>query len=147
MYIANLSEVVKDFEAYDKKVQERLQGIVIQSGEKLRSMQVKILKRKVKKWTGNLASSLNIKYSGRNLGVAVGPDNNKAKYAGYIEHGRPPFTIRPKNGEYLTFKIGVNWVKVKQVQHPGFAGYWYVRSSFNFVKPKFIKAVRKAIQP
>lgn len=145
LYIVNMKEVIGDFEKYKDAVDNGGREVLQQSGVMLQRLQVKILEQKVKKRTGNLQSSIPVpkatKYS-----VAVGPDTKKAEYAGYIEHGRPPFTIRPKNGKYLKFKVNGQWVSVTQVQHPGFRGYWYVRSSFNFVKPKFIAAMKRLIE-
>ena len=77
-----------------------------------------ILFQKVKRWSGRLAGSINIKRRG--LKAAIGPDKRKASRRGY------------SYAQYIESGGGA------------FKGYWYVRDSAKGIDKKFkgkIKAV------
>lgn len=59
-------------------------------------------------------SELSVKLRG--FEGAVGTN---VEYAIGIEKGTKPHKITAKNGTYLHFKIGKNWIKTKEVNHPG----------------------------
>lgn len=48
--------------------------------------------------------------------VRVGSD---LEYAAFVNDGTRRHTIRAKNKPYLVFRVGGQWVKVKEVNHPG----------------------------
>lgn len=68
----------------------------------------------LKKRSGNLYKNI-IKYRDRRGNYVIsanGKNENGYKYGYALAHG---FTITPKNDEFLTFKIGDRWVKLKEV--------------------------------
>ena len=117
LYIVNMKEVIGDFEKYDEKVQNGIKGAMQEAAVNIQSKQVGILRAKVIKWTGNLASSIDVKRPD-DLTREIGPDTRKAVYAAWIEYGG----------------------------RGGFTGYHYVRDSIKGVKPKLIAAVKRIIE-
>lgn len=79
--------------------------------------------------TGKLRGSLSIRVDTDK--VTIGPNENIAPYAGYVEFGTKPHTIRPKRpGGVLAFDVGGRTVFTKQVNHPGTRPQPYVRPAF-----------------
>lgn len=79
--------------------------------------------------TGRLRGSLGIRVEPHK--VIIGPNENIAPYAGYVEFGTQPHTIRPKSpGGVLVFKMNGRTVFAKRVNHPGTAAQPYVRPAF-----------------
>jgi hypothetical protein len=116
LHIINLKEVIGDFRKYDKKVQDGLYDALQEAAVKIQSKQVGILRAKVIRWTGNLASSIDIKKPDK-LTLTIGPDTGRAVYAAWIEYGG----------------------------RGGFKGYRYVRDSIKGVKPKLTAAIKRII--
>jgi len=50
-------------------------------------------------------------------------------YGMYIEFGTAPHIIKAKDSPYLHFKIGDNWVKTKEVKHPGTQSNPFIRTA------------------
>ena len=76
--------------------------------------------------TGALRQSLSIKVDPNK--VIIGPNT---PYAGYVEFGTKPHTIRPKNTHgVLVFTVGGTKVFTKKVKHPGTKAQPYVRPAF-----------------
>lgn len=55
----------------------------------------------------------------RNVGSTAG-------YAFVVSEGSDPYTIRAKNEPFLHFKVDGQWVRTKEVQHPGIEGSGYI---------------------
>lgn len=59
--------------------------------------------------------------------VAGGPGSaevrftSDAPYVHFVIDGTQPHTITPKNGEWLVFNVGGDWVFARSVEHPGTA--------------------------
>ena len=116
--IVNARKVIKDFNDFDKATQKRFKDTLWEYAANISGQQILILRRKVKVWTGTLASTIEpTKYGSDGLTYLIGPDIQKADYAEYVESGQRSF-----------------------------AGYWYVRDSVKKYKGKFIKALKRDIE-
>ena len=79
--------------------------------------------------TGKLRGSLRIVVSTDR--VEIGPNENIAPYAGYVEFGTKPHEIRPRRaGGVLVFKMNGTTVYAKKVHHPGTQPQPYVLPAF-----------------
>ena len=67
--------------------------------------------------TGMLYKSLNSKVIRSGKAVIISPyaEHNKARYGYVLAKGS---VIKPRNGEFLTFRIGDKWIRKKQVSIP-----------------------------
>lgn len=57
-------------------------------------------------------------------------------YAPYVEFGTKPHIIEPVHASVLAFEIGGETVFARRVQHPGFPGRFFVRSTKEECLPK-----------
>lgn len=70
----------------------------------------------------------------------------------HVEYGTSPHYIRARGtpNEYLHFKIGNRWVKVREVRHPGTDPQPYVRPAVEELRPiirdRIIEDIRNAKQ-
>lgn len=79
--------------------------------------------------TGKLRGSIGVRISGDK--VIIGPDENVAPYAGYVEFGTKPHDIKPKKaGGVLAFKVNGKMVFARKVHHPGTQPHPYVVPAF-----------------
>jgi HK97 gp10 family phage protein len=79
--------------------------------------------------TGKLRGSLGIRV--HTDSVIIGPNENIAPYAGYVEFGTKPHEIRPKTrGGVLVFYINGKKIVTRKVNHPGTQPQPYVRPAF-----------------
>ena len=114
IYIANMSEVIGDFRSYDKNTQKAFRKTMSKAATEVRRTQRRVLRLRVKEWTGTLAKSimkvLTSKGSRNNITWEIGPAVDTPYYR-FIEEGGQPYG----NPSAKRFR-----------------GYWYVRNS---VKP------------
>ena len=75
--------------------------------------------------TGRLRQSIVVRFERDK--VAVGPT---VSYAPYVEYGTKPHIIRPVHAKALAFEVEGTTVFAKLVHHPGFAGRFFARSSY-----------------
>jgi hypothetical protein len=66
-----------------------------------------------------------------------------ASYASAIEHGTGPHTIFPSHAKVLCFRIGnlgrafgEGAIFARRIEHPGFAGRFFIRKSRNELRSK-----------
>lgn len=78
--------------------------------------------------TGNLRDSIGVRLQGDS--IVIGPDLERAPYAGYVEFGTAPHEIRPKNAKALRFTVGGQVVFARVVHHPGTRPSYYVARAF-----------------
>lgn len=90
---------------------------------------------------GRLAGSFHL--SGGDHESTIG---TAVEYAAVQNQGRGPYYIYPKNGPYLTFKIGGGWVKVKRVKHPGIKATRYVERSIEAAQNRIPTFVATALR-
>jgi len=91
------------------------------SGERL----AEVMREKVPVRTRRLRQSITTRIeTGK---VTVGPT---VSYAPYVEYGTKPHIIRPVHAKALAFEVGGTLVFAKLVHHPGFAGRFFARSSY-----------------
>lgn len=77
--------------------------------------------------SGDLRRSLAVRVEGDR--VIIGPD---VPYAGFVEFGTKPHTIKPKAGKkVLTFKVDGQTVFARVVHHPGTKPNPFVEDSFD----------------
>lgn len=110
---------IQDFDKYNRGTQAKLLGTLATYAQVTSGEQKNILVRKVKKWTGRLASSI-YPTKKRDTEYEIGPD--KVVYAWYIEAGSAP-------GQNSSFK-----------------GYHYVRDSLKAIEKRFILALKKDVE-
>ncbi len=91
----------------------------------------KTMKQKAPVRTGFLKNSIVIR-KGKSH-VEVSPT---ASYAAYVEFGTKPHIIEPANASVLAFEVGGQTVFAKRVQHPGFPGRFFVKSTKEECLPK-----------
>ena len=104
------------FTDYSRKVHRKLKAVMNTYAQLIEGTQVKTLHNKVKKWTGNLASSISI--TGSDFYKEIAPDTARVKYAQWIESGG----------------------------RGGFMGYWYVKGSVDRYRNKFEQAIKDVTQ-
>ena len=78
--------------------------------------------------SGNLRRSLGIRVKSDR--IEIGPDAKVAPYAGYVEFGTAPHTIRPKAGKTLRFTVDGKVVYARVVNHPGTKPQPFVQPAF-----------------
>jgi HK97 gp10 family phage protein len=79
--------------------------------------------------TGKLKGSLRIQVHTDT--VIIGPNENQAPYAGYVEFGTKPHVIKPKSVHgVLVFYIGGKKIVTRKVNHPGTQPQPYVQPAF-----------------
>jgi hypothetical protein len=79
--------------------------------------------------TGKLKGSLRIQVHTDT--VIIGPNENQAPYAGYVEFGTKPHVIRPKSPHgVLIFTVNGKRVVTRLVHHPGTEPQPYVQPAF-----------------
>jgi hypothetical protein len=143
--VINAQQVVGDLRRFDRDSRERMQKTLFIYAKKIEANQIMILRKKVKNWTGRLASTIEAEKIAK-YAWKIGPNTNRANYAEWVESGRGPVT--PKNAEYLRFKIGrgkkARWVTTKYVK--AFAGYFYVRDSVKKYRLAFIMRLKRDIE-
>lgn len=86
--------------------------------------------------TGFLRDSIIIHKSGDT--VEVGPT---APYAPHVEFGTRPHIIEPVQASVLAFEIDGQTVFAKRVQHPGFPGRFFIKSTSEECLPKLRELV------
>ena len=86
----NTSLFKADIEKYIAKTNLKLEKVLDDVSEQIKTNQQDILDRSVKNGTGNLESSIDIIKEKNDR--KVGPDLNKAPYAPYVEYGHHSFT-------------------------------------------------------
>lgn len=70
-----------------------------------------------------------------------------AKYAEYVERGTAPHTIFPSTAKVLRFELPSGAVIfAKHMHHPGFAGRWFVRNTFEFVKLELKRLYQEIVE-
>ena len=81
--------------------------------------------------------------------VLEGQVSTGTEYAKYVEEGTRPHVIVPKRAKVLAFKVGGSMVFARRVNHPGFAGRWYMKKSgqqsVNVVKGIYERAFSKLV--
>ena len=85
---------------------------------------------------GFLRDSIVIRKNGD--AVEVGPTT---PYAAYVEFGTRPHIIEPVQASALAFEIDGQAVFAKRVQHPGFPGKFFVKSTSEECLPKLQELV------
>jgi len=79
--------------------------------------------------TGRLRGSLHIQVDPNR--VTIGPNEEIAPYAGYVEYGTRPHEIRPRRPDgVLVFMVGNTKVVTRLVRHPGTKPQPYVQPAF-----------------
>jgi len=91
------------------------------SGERL----AEIMRERAPIRTGRLRQSIAVRFERDK--VAVGPT---VPYAPYVEYGTKPHIIHPVHAKALAFEVGGTLVFAKLVHHPGFAGRFFARGSY-----------------
>ena len=112
----DVRSAVGDFDRYDQKTQQRFGRTLLTTAMLVESTQKAILRNRVKKWTGRLASTISIS-KGDRFTRLVGPDVARAAYAAWIEWGGGKFK-----------------------------GYHYVRDSVKKHRKGFINRLKKDIE-
>lgn len=72
--------------------------------------------------TGELRDSISHHVDGTTLTIRVGKEYGMYQEFGTASRGEwpgQPYTILPKKGKYLKFKVNGKWVFAKKVTHPG----------------------------
>lgn len=66
-------------------------------------------------------------------------------YAFAVSEGTQPHTIRAKDAPYLHFKVDGQWVKTKEVQHPGFEGDGFIDDAIEATSQRFSQFAKRAM--
>lgn len=66
-------------------------------------------------------------------------------YGRYVNEGTRPHVIRAKGDGMLRFEVGGIVMYRKEVQHPGFAGRWFTRTTVQRSMPRIMALVREAL--
>lgn len=122
---ADISQLADALRETAQDSQVTTQQVLVQSSNQILAE----MEARVPVDSGRLRASLQIKVQTDR--VIIGPDENIAPYAGYVEFGTKPHVIRPKtpNG-VLVFKMNGTTVYAKKVNHPGTKAQPYVRPAF-----------------
>lgn len=91
--------------------------------------------------TGNLKGGIQTTTDGMSAEVTAHAD-----YAAYVEYGTKPHKITAKDGGFLRFMVGGQWVQVKEVNHPGTAAQPFMTPAAEEMRPVFIAAVTQVIR-
>lgn len=122
---ADISRLADALRETSKESQFTTQQVLIQSANHILAE----MEARVPVKTGKLRGSLRIKVSTDT--VIIGPNENIAPYAGYVEFGTRPHEIRPKNPNgYLVFKMNGKTIYTRKVHHPGTKPQPYVLPAF-----------------
>jgi HK97 gp10 family phage protein len=120
--IARLAEALK---STAQQSDTTTMDVLVQSANFIRNEMLAVVPVR----TGTLRNSIHITVESDR--VTIGPNENQAPYAGYVEFGTGPHVIRPKKpGGVLKFKVGGTWVYAKKVNHPGTKPHPYVMPAF-----------------
>ena len=122
---ADISRLAQALRETSKESGFTTQQVLIQSANHILAE----MEARVPVKTGKLRGSLRIKVGTDT--VIIGPNENIAPYAGYVEFGTRPHEIRPKNPNgYLVFKMNGKTIYARKVRHPGTKPQPYVLPAF-----------------
>jgi len=119
---ANITSIAEALRRTGQDAEANTQRVLIESANFLLAE----MEARVPVDSGELRRSLGVRIKGDK--IIVGPDT---PYAGYVEFGTAPHTIKPKKADgVLVFKAGGQTVYAKVVNHPGTRAQPYVRPAF-----------------
>lgn len=76
--------------------------------------------------------------------VDIGPST---PYAPFVDTGTRPHIIKPRRARFLRFvPAGGGVAFAKKVNHPGFAGHFYIRRTAERVRPKLAPLAQRCIR-
>lgn len=92
--------------------------------------------------TGRLVNALQLKKTG-DYGYEIYSDKNMAPYAAFVHFKTKAHDITPKNGKFLRFAQGGNFVFAKKVRHPGYAGDPYLYRAAKLVSQRIQQIIER----
>ena len=122
---ADISQLAEALRETSKMSGFTTQQVLIQSANHILAE----MEARVPVKTGKLRGSLRIRVGTDN--VIIGPNENIAPYAGYVEFGTRPHDIKPKSAHgVLVFYINGKKIVTRKVHHPGTSPQPYVLPAF-----------------
>lgn len=125
----DLTNLAADLYGASDNIEEATQNLLVSAGQQILAEAQSLVHVK----TGTLKNSIRL-VAIRNQ-VTVGPDAGRAPYGAYVEYGTGSrgefpgsvYEIKPKNGEFLVFKVHGRTVYARSVKHPGSRPFPYMR--------------------